>query len=351
VFVTYHGSAHPASVVVRYRGPGMSSFRRLELVRLAGGWGNVIPCGAVKLGHVQYYIQGFDSDGLPILESGDKRHPFAVPVKREISGALPHLPGRAAPTMCGEGLVEGEEPQPSGVAPSTGGAAPTTPRAFARIWIGVEAGVDFTVLPAGSDVCARSASDGTPSDPNWTCTSDTPEGTDFPKDTTENATLVQGQSGDVGTGVQPANFRVKLTFDYAVTANLLLGAAVGYVVGAYSGSIVSQFPPIHLEARASWVFGNEPLGRAGFAPIIQIGGGAGAYASNLAVTVAQNGVAGERPVQAWHVAGPGFVTAAVGVRYAFSARFGFVLAARGTLAFGTGFMPSFGPDLAFQAGF
>ncbi len=128
VFVTYNGSAHPVSVVVRYRGPGMSSFRRLELVRLSGGWGNVIPCGAVKLGRVQYYFEGFDSDGLPILESGDKRHPYSVPVKEQIEGPRPHLPGQRAPTMCGEGLVEGEEQaQPEGGGGGGGAETPSAP--------------------------------------------------------------------------------------------------------------------------------------------------------------------------------------------------------------------------------
>ena len=360
VFVTYNGSAHPVSVVVRYRGPGMSSYKRLELVRLGGGWGNVIPCGAVKLGRVQYYFEGFDSDGLPILSSGDKRHPYSVQVKEHIEGPLPHLPGRRAPTMCGEGAVEGEEAeQPSGGGGGGGGetgtpetpSAPVARRPFAHFWIGVEGDVDFTVLPSGNDVCARSTSDGSQTDPNWSCTSDTPEGIDFPKDSTENSTLVSGKSGTVTSGLQPANVRVKLTFDYAATGNFMIGFAVGYVAGAYAGKVGPQFPPIHLEARATWVFGDNPIGHAGFAPYVQLGGGVGEYSSNLAIGVQQNGVAGDRPVQAWHVGGPGFVTLAAGARYGFSQRIALFIAARGTAAFGASFFPSFGPDMALQFGF
>ncbi|HEY1959151.1 MAG TPA: hypothetical protein VGH28_26235 [Polyangiaceae bacterium] len=357
VFVTYGGSAHPVSVVVRYRGANMSSFKRLELVRLGGGWGNVIPCGAMQLGRVQYYFEGFDSDGLPILSSGDKRHPYSVQVKEHIEGPPPHLPGRRAPTMCGEGAVEGEEtetPPASGGGGTTEEPAPSAPvarRPFAHLWIGVEGDVEFTVLPSGNDVCARSASDGSQSDPNWSCTSDTPEGLDFPKNNDENSTLVSGKSGTVSSGIQPGNVRVKVTLDYAATGNFMIGLAVGYVAAAYSGGVGPQFPPIHLEARVTWVFGDDPIGRAGFAPYLQLGGGVGEYSSNLAITIAQNGVAGLRPVQAWHVGGPGFATLAAGLRYGFSQRVAFFLAARGTAAFGASFFPSFGPELALQFGF
>ena len=44
------------------------------------------------------------------------------------------------------------------------------------------------------------------------------------------------------------------------------------------------------------------------------------YDATLTVTVSQNNVAGQQPVQAWHVGGPGFVALEGGVRYAFSAR-------------------------------
>jgi len=347
VYVEYHGSAHPASVVVRYELNG--SYRRLELVRVGSGFGNVIPCGAVKLGAVRYYFQGFDGEGLPILESGDKRHPFSVPVKASIDGPLPHLPNHRAPTTCGEGMVEEEEHAEESTSPQ-----PTTPNAskgFARLWIGLSGSIDFTVVPGGSDVCARDPQ-GNPIDSNWACTSDTPtQGADFPKDATEAATLVQGQSGKVLSGVQGANVRVKATLDYAVTANLLVGVAIGYVANAYQGSVSPKFAPIHVEAHGAWVFGDEPLAHSGFAPYAEIAGGVAEFDTNLTITAEQSTYAGSRPVQAWHVGGPGFVALEGGLRYAFSQRAAFLLGARATLAFGIGVFPAFGPDATLAFGF
>jgi hypothetical protein len=349
VYIEYHGSAHPSSLVVRYQGPGMTSFKRLKLARVGSGWGGVLPCGASKTGVLRYYFQGFDSDDLPILDGGDKRHPYTVPIRDSIQGRLPHLPGHRAPTMCGEGLDEettSESTEPT-THPST--TAATAPRGFSRVWIGIAAGIDFTILPGGKDVCSRSTG-GPPLDPNWACTSDTPVvDADFPSQA-ENPTLVPGQAGNVTSGVQPANVRVKVTLDYAITQNLLVGAAVGYVADAYQGGVGVHFPPIHLEARGTWVFGDEPLVHAGFAPFITLAAGVAEYDTNLTVTVAQNNIAGERPVQAWHVGGPGFVALASGARFAFSPRAAFSLGVRATLGFGTSTFPAFGPEIALQFG-
>ncbi len=349
VYVEYGGTAHPASVVVRYEMNG--SYRRLQLVRIGKGWGNVIPCGAVKQGVLHYYFQGLDSEQLPILDGGDKKHPYSVVIKEKIDGAAPHLPGHRAPTTCGEGMVEEEGGGGSETTtPDTTKPTETGPRGFARIWLGLSGSVDFTVLPAGTDVCTRDTSSGNSVDANWSCTSDTPQGTDFPVDQTENATLVAGKSGTVNGGMQPANVRVKASFDYAITGNLLVGAAFGFVAGAYGGTVAPKFPPIHIEARATWVFGNEPLGHAGFAPYLQLAGGVAEYDSNLSITVSQNTFAGERPVQAWHVGGPGFLAFEGGLRYAFGARAALVLGVRATAAFGASFFPAFGPDMTLQFG-
>jgi hypothetical protein len=351
VYVEYHGTAHPTSVVVRYAPSGSNDFRRMQLARVGRGYGGIIPCGAVKLGTLRYYFQGLDADGLPILDGGDKRHPYSVPIKQTIEGPKPHLPNHRAPTMCGEGMdeEEGATQNGEGENPETP-AKPSGPATYSRVWLGLSGAMDITVVPAGSDVCARDGTSGAPTDANWSCTSDTPEGTDFPTGKTENATLVQGKSGDVNSGLQPANVRVKATLDFAITPNLLLGIAVGYVAGAYQGGVSSKFIPIHLEARATWIFGSEPLMKSGFNVYAQLAGGAAEFDSNLTVLVAQNNVAGARPVQAWHVGGPGFVALEGGVRYGFSPRAALSLGIRGTAAFGVSFFPAFGPDVSLQFG-
>ncbi len=355
VYVEYHGSAHPSSVVVKYQAPGTSTFKRLKLVRVGSGWGQIIPCGASKLGTLRYYFQGFDSDDLPILDGGDKRHPYTVAIRESVQ-THPHLPGHRAPTTCGEGLDEEETAteQPTEGGTGTGTEPPPTTHighGFARIWIGIAGAVDFTVLPAGTSVCSRNTSDGTQSDPNWSCTSDTPEGIDFPKTASENLSLASGKAGNVTSGLQPANVRIKLTFDYAITQNLLIGAAFGYVAGAYQGGISPHFAPIHLEVRATWVFGSEALSHVGFAPFATLAAGLGEYDANLTILVSQTGVSGQRPVQAWHVGGPGFAALAGGARFAFSQRAALLIGARATIGFGVGTFPAFGPEIGLQAGF
>jgi hypothetical protein len=354
VYVEYHGTAHPASVVVRYAPSGTNNYRRMQLARVGRGWGGVIPCGAVKLGTIHYYFQGLDADGLPILDGGDKRHPYSVPIKQTIEGPKPYLPNHRAPTMCGEGLEEEENAtqnnngneNPETPTPPK----PTGPATYSRVWLGLSGAMDLTVVPAGSDICSRDGTSGAPVDSNWSCTSDTPEGTDFPSGKTENATLIQGKSGVVNSGLQPANVRVKATLDFAVTPNLLLGVAVGYVAGSYQGNVSPKFIPMHFEARATWIFGSEPLMKSGFNVYAQLAGGAAEFDANLTVLVGQNNVAGARPVQAWHVGGPGFVALEAGARYAFSPRAALSLGIRGTAAFGGSFFPAFGPDVSLQFG-
>jgi len=373
VYVEYHGHTHVASVIVRYMGPTMTSYRRMQLSRVGEGWGGIIPCSFVTQGTVRYYFQGLDAEGLPVLDGGDRRHPYSVVIKPSIQGPAPHLPGERPPRTCGEGAEGGKPdgaecetgdecasgrcrndhcftaetggggapaPEPHAVAPSGG---------YARVWIGLSGAVDFTVLPSGTDICKRTDG-GTQTDPNWACTSDTPEGTNFPATTTENATVDPGNAGVVNSGLQSANFRVKATFDYAVTSNLLLGVAVGYVAGAYQGTVAPHFVPLHLEGRATWVFGDNPLSRPGFWPFVQLAFGAAEYDANIAVSVQQNGVAGSRSVQAWHIGGPGFVALGGGARYTFSPRWGLFLSARFTAAFGSGFLPAFGPELGLVFG-
>ena len=84
-------------VVVKYRGPQMKEWARVEMKRMGDGWGALVPCAAVQPGVVLYWIQGFDANGEPAASSGDPRLPFSVPVRDAIASEAPHLPGRAAP--------------------------------------------------------------------------------------------------------------------------------------------------------------------------------------------------------------------------------------------------------------
>ncbi len=91
-----------ARVVVKYRSESSSSWKRIDLKKLEGGWGGLIPCGDVTTGTLRYYIQGLDESKTPVGSNGDAKHPYTVQIKDTISGDAPHLPGKSAPKSCSQ---------------------------------------------------------------------------------------------------------------------------------------------------------------------------------------------------------------------------------------------------------
>jgi hypothetical protein len=378
VYVEYAGSTAVPQVVVKYKGAGMSAYKRVTLARKGNGWGGLIPCADVALGIMRYYVQGFDAGGEPVLNSGDPKHPFVVPIRSKISTEPPNLPGEPKPVQC---TVSGARP-PSGGGEETperppkkedgeacsedtectsgacakgkcgGGVAGEGGRPFARIWFGVAGSLDFTSMPSADDVCKRDDTSGNPiNTAGYTCTD--PNDGDFPANKGVNDTLAPGNAGHADGGIHAANVRLVATFDYALSQHLLLGARAGYVFSTYTGETGKTFgPPLHLEARATYVFGTNPLAHSGFAPFAFGALGVGPYDVYETVFVTQTGAAGQRPVLAWRNSGPFFIAAGGGARYAFSARAAFLMGLKLTTAFGgSGLFPAFGPELGVQLGF
>jgi hypothetical protein len=108
LFFEYRGDAAIARVTVKYKGGQMSDWRRLELRRIGGGWGGLIPCGDVTSGVIRYYVVGLDRGGDAVASSGDPKQPYFVPIRDEISSEAPHLPGKPAPRQCAEGETSSE---------------------------------------------------------------------------------------------------------------------------------------------------------------------------------------------------------------------------------------------------
>ena len=157
-------------------------------------------------------------------------------------------------------------------------------------------------------------------------------------------------------GFAPANLRVLLTFDYAATANILVGARVGYVMNTYDGSAAktegktSPLGPVHLEARGTYVLGRDPLASAGLAPYVMGALGASTWDGHVSVTVVSN--SGQAATEkAWVNSGPFFLSAGGGIRYAFSPRAALLVGPRLNVAFGSVTMISISPELGLQYGF
>lgn len=372
-----------ATAAIRYKGPGMREYKKLALSKVGDGWGAMIPCGDVTRGVVRYYVQGFGADGSPVAGNGSAREPYFVPIRVKISGAAPSLPGSSPPSQCAEGssgAAATPEPSSSSKRLALGeacdeaaqcesghckaGECVAAPRkqkddgGYARLWIGVNTSVDFVSLPAANDVCALTSSAVPVNTAGYYCTR--PDGPDFPSRSgpQENATLGKGNAGNAAGGFTGRDVRVMASLDYAFSPSLLVGARVGYVFGAYNGSAASKdghglSTPFHLELRATYLFGDAPLRRSGFAPYVFASAGASELDAVTTVMVRQNGIAGDRPMQAWVVAGPLFFAAGGGGRYAISPRAAVMTGLRfmGALGGAGGMLLSYAPELSFAYGF
>jgi hypothetical protein len=155
---------------------------------------------------------------------------------------------------------------------------------------------------------------------------------------------------------------------------VLVGARFGYGLLSYPGSAAGNdgksFPPIYLEARLTWVIGQDAIAKTGFAPVLFLGGGAAQFSSSVSVpaflcgqttttrgaTATTTGgctVGDPTPgnVTAWRVGGPVFVGPGGGVRFAFTPQAAAILDVKLALAFGSGFVFAPSPELGVQFGF
>ena len=379
IYVEFAESSPPARVVVKYRNAAMGSYKPLALSKMFNGWGGYIPCSDVKVGVLRYYVQGFDADNEPIVNSGDPKHPFMLRVRAEMNGPPPSLPGKPPPAKCGGATVtpetngeenvettpkleDGSKCQSDDECASgscSDGVCSSELRSrnrYSHVWLGVSGSIDFEPMPSGNDVCMLTPQ-AAPVDSTFYCT--TPDGNDFPSrdSATENKTLTAGNAGSVGGGFQGGNVRVLATLDYAISQHFMLGARLGFVLDTYPGSAGKSeghafFAPVHFEARATYLFGAEPLQRSGFRPLVLVNAGLADFDEDTTVTVQQTGIAGSRTIQAWHFGGPFFVGAGAGVRYAISPYHAFITALKIEGALGSsGFMPIVSPEIGAQLGF
>jgi hypothetical protein len=358
VYAEYPGSPAAARVVVRYKGAAMSDWGKVDLKRHGEGWAGLVPCSDVTTGTLRYWIQGYDAEGTPVANSGDTKHPYSVAIEDSISGEAPHLPDEAAPKKCSDKGEADASQGDSGESASTPADAPPPERseAYARLWVGVSVALDILSMPSGTDVCALSSSGVPKNSSNIYCTN--PDGTDFPSRASpkQNEALVPGDSGLSSGGLVAGDLRFMLSVDYAVLPNLLVGGRIGYVANAYTGSVAAKDGraagfKIHGEARATYLFGDVPLGRVGFVPMVFAGAGAAEFDGHSPTLVALNGVAGHEPVDVWETDGPLFFMAGGGARYQLSPRVAATGAVRVNLALGNGPMITFGPEVGVAYGF
>ena len=226
-----------------------------------------------------------------------------------------------------------------------------------RIWVGISASLDVIALPTAENVCVHTMDGtGTLNTAGYECV-DPSTGANFPGTSgTLNRNIKQGSAANVGDavngGASVGNLRVMLSFDYALGMNVLLGARAGYVFFTDPASAPGPaFAPIHLEARATFLFGKDALARA-VAPTLLVAAGAGEFDASIRLGVQmQNGPS--RRENAWLTAGPLFGAIGPGVRFLLGHSVAASVAVKGEGAFGgvAGFLFGFAPEVGMQLGF
>ncbi len=402
VYAEYAGEEPIVKARVRYKGFGMTEWKAAELHKIGeNGWGVELPCADVVQGTTQYYILGFNEDNEPVAVGGDRVNPYKVPIKKQRPEEPPRLPNAVPPKQCeytGDcppnfpGCVKG----PGGAAADASKAEPVGKEGgefceedsecksnqcvnarcvdyerrvskAPRIWVGVAGALDYSFVPSADDVCKLRMPGATPiNDANYYCTRS--DGSDYPSrdrdKAAENDSIRLSREGgrdriSPGGGAL-GNVRVMLTFDWAMNGNFLLGARLGLVLNNYPGAEAAvdgkRFAmPVHIEARATYVFGKDALAKKGLAPYAFGGAGIAQFETRMPVTVVEDPRAGtgrtERDVDAWRIAGPAFLAIGGGARYAVTPRFALMAGVRANLAFIHAFAPSIAPEIGGQIGF
>lgn len=368
VHVDYPGNSKLTRVVLKYKGAQMREWARLDLKHTEGtnSYEGTIPCADVTRGTMRYWVQGFDKTGEPVSATGDPKHPYYVLIRDKITTEPPHLPGQEPPRSCEEvdcppglagckkrGAGGGPETDAT-VTPGAGdeGEAEKKPQGphYPRLWVGVSFALDLLSLSSATNVCAlsKTAVVRTPLNSAGYYCYDPAAGVDFPPNPTVNNELVAG--GTTSSGVQVGDLRAMLSFDYALTPNVLAGARLGYVFNAYPGKAAVHFAPIHIEARATYVLGNAPLTRASLAPMGFAGLGLSEFDGHQSTFVNVNNV--RQTVDVWLTNAPFFIVVGAGGRWQFSPRAAITGALRLNLAIGSnGLLPTYGPELGVLYGF
>jgi hypothetical protein len=376
------GGGDVASAAVRYKPAGASSWKRMNLKKMGDGWGGLIPCADVQVGTLQYYVQGFNAAKDPVANNGDPSQPYSVAIQDEISGDAPHLPGKDPPKKChassdcppdfpgcakNDGATGDSE---TGSSDDSGDKEAKPKKPYKTLWFGIAGALDFQPMPSGHNLChlvpqpeptppnAVVPNAGTPNNSeNVYCTN--LDGTDFPSraNQNQNSLLVPGSAGESGGGIQRGEARIMVSFDYALSPNLLVGARLGFSLFVYPGEAAYNEghayrfagSRLYWDARGTYVFGGGVTST--IAPMIFAGLGMASFDTSTSSQITLSDGSGGT-VNMWQNNGPFFILLGGGLHYMITDSLGGTIGLRVNGSFGTnGFVPTFGPELGLQYGF
>jgi hypothetical protein len=223
-----------------------------------------------------------------------------------------------------------------------------------RIWVGIALSLDVVLLPTARDVCVlnsdlKSAVNGA----GYRCVDQTTSA-NFPPDAQTNADIARSTGDSVGTGgFVPGNLRILASADYALNPNMLVGARAGFVLFTDPASNPGPaFPPLHLEARFTYLFGDDALSST-FAPMVLVAAGASEFDAHIGVPLRMMSTGKSVNEDAWLTAGPLFAAAGGGARWLVGPRAAITAAIKFQAAFGGsagGIFGGLAPEIGAQFG-
>lgn len=380
--------------VLAYKEFGGTQFVNLPMTIQEGNARAAIPCSATKLqGGLAYVIVVKDTANNTVGSVGTLEAPATLSIVQSTIQPPPAFPGEAPPARCAE-----EEECPPGLPGCTrsGGGGwgdactPASPckkglycssgtcenaptcevdsdcqsgrcsegicdmgdtassgagGGFRKIWVGVHFAPDIYFYGGSKNVCSLQS---VASDRNFACyeadnktaINNAGQGNSygFP-----NSTYQDGQ-GTIKGGAKLTTMRALLSFDYAISANLLIGGRIGFAFNGGPKSVTYNldannqvaykegraFLPIHAEPRLTYHF--VSLGKPGLHPYIHAGGGLAQIDGKMTVSVCGRNPTDNDPactnihsVYVYKRLGQGFVTLGGGAMYPFGKNFGAVL--------------------------
>jgi hypothetical protein len=399
--VECRAEAGSESVELRFKPPG-EDWQSLKMTRQGEGFRVQIPCDKTAIaGELQLFVRARDASGDDVANWGTKADPIRIHFVETTTEEPPHFGDAGAPARCAakedcppnfpgcgkKGQARGNvdwggtcsnssecrqgllctdgtcERAPSCKTNSdcpTGtciegqcdvGSESKPSEKFKKNWLGIHVAQDVAFV-GGTDICTQSSQ----ANDNFACY--------YSGVGSRTAAYIDDPFPGTSTSTTPvfATTRILLSYDRALAESFTAGLRVGYAFGGgppagrdvvYDSSgrlvrIVAQgqsFVPFHAEARGSYWFGRDPLGRKGFRPYVHLGGGLAQVDASTTISVqdcglfAQRGTAaysacakGTAPkngtgvpsveLDAWKKLGQGFITLGGGVVYAFTETLG-----------------------------
>jgi hypothetical protein len=326
-------------LTVRYKPFGSSAWKGVDMSRVKEGWGAEIPCLDVgsATGNLAYFVQAVDAQGEVVAFSGTRNAPHQVPIKNELEGDPPNLPGKPPPAQCADTAdCPPEFPGCNNGAEGGGAEGVEAYAPAAKNYISLGAQLDFLWFSGSTGVCTHG---------EYACF--------FEDDSYYEETPDDTRGGnEIKAGFHRGTIRILAGYDRVFGSNLALGARFGYAFGggpqAPGGN---AFFPWHIEGRITYFFGKGVLARKGLRPFAHLSGGVAQIDSSVLVKLYLTDTSTRTDsLHAWKRSGTSFAALGGGLMYALGPKHGPYADVRLIQLFGES-GTALSPQIGYAAGF